>query len=83
MLALNNIHNGLLGNLSQKIDFFLGSLHHEQIVVLSYMLSAILLLCLIGHILYKAIDQKKTLQQLNKKELFEKKQYHENHSSKT
>ncbi|AGF75257.1 hypothetical protein [Bartonella vinsonii] len=82
MRALNNMHNELLGNLSQKIDFFLGTFHHQQIVVLSYMLSAISLLCFIGYILYKAIYQKKILQQLNKKELFKKKQYHENHSSK-
>ncbi|WP_455480829.1 hypothetical protein V3564_06905 [Bartonella sp. B12(2025)] len=83
MLDLNGIYSGLLGNLSQKIDFFLGTLHHEQIVVLSYMLSAISLLCLIGHILCKSIYQKKILQQLNKKELFRKEKYNENYPSKT
>ncbi|WP_019220801.1 heme exporter protein CcmD [Bartonella senegalensis] len=83
MLHLYNIHSGLLGNLSQKIDFFLGILQHQQIVVLSYMLSAIFLLCLIGHILYKAIHQKKILQQLNKNPLFDKEKHHEKHPSKT
>ncbi|MET3559621.1 heme exporter protein D [Bartonella japonica] len=78
MLDLNNIYNRLLGNLSQQIDFFLGTLHHNQIVILSYMLSAISLLCLIGHILCKAIYQKKILQQLNKKEPFRKEKYNEN-----
>ncbi|EJF85508.1 hypothetical protein MCY_01069 [Bartonella rattimassiliensis 15908] len=72
MLDLNGIHNGLLGNLSQKIDFFLKTLKHEQIVVLSYMLSAISLLCLIGYILCKALYQRKILQRLNKKELSQK-----------
>ncbi|WP_042995268.1 heme exporter protein CcmD [Bartonella quintana] len=83
MPELNSIHSGLLGNLSQKIDFFLGTLHHEQIVVLSYMLSAISLLGLIGHIVRKAIHQKKILQQLNEKELFQKEKYNENYPSKT
>ncbi len=72
MLDLNGIHGGLLGNLSQKIDFFLSTLKHEQIVVLSYVLSAISLLCLIGYILCKALYQKKILQHLNKKELSQK-----------
>ncbi|WP_246464839.1 hypothetical protein [Bartonella phoceensis] len=80
MFHLNSLHSGLLGNLSQQIDWFLGTLHHEQIVVLSYILSAISLLCLIGHILCKAAYQKKILQQLNKKELFRKEKHNENHS---
>ncbi|EJF74492.1 hypothetical protein [Bartonella alsatica] len=83
MLDLNSTHNGLLGNLSQQIDFFLGTLHHEQIVVLSYILSAISLLCFTGHILYKAIYQKKILQQLNKKELSRKEKCNEYPPSKT
>ncbi|WP_375661966.1 hypothetical protein [Bartonella sp. OC16QHHD] len=83
MLDLNGIHSGLLGNLSQKIDFFLSTLKHEQIVVLSYVLSAISLLCLIGYILCKALYQKKILQQLNKKELSQKEKYNEKHPSKT
>ncbi|CAK00611.1 heme exporter protein CcmD [Bartonella tribocorum] len=83
MLDLNGIHSGLLGNLSQKIDFFLGSLKHKQIVVLSYTLSAISLLCLIGYILCKALYQKKILQQLNKKEFSQKEKYDEEHPSKT
>ncbi|UNE54339.1 hypothetical protein [Bartonella machadoae] len=70
MLDLNNIHNEVLGNLSQKIDWFLGTLHHEQIVILSYMFSALSLLCFIGYILYKGQYQKKILQQLKQKELF-------------
>ncbi|EJF76158.1 heme exporter protein CcmD [Bartonella birtlesii] len=70
MLEHNSIYSGFLGNLSQQIDWLLGILHHEQIVVLSYILSAIVLLCLIGHTLCKALYQKKILQQLNKKELF-------------
>ncbi|WP_375615587.1 hypothetical protein [Bartonella sp. AP58NXGY] len=72
MLDLNGIQNGLLGNLSLKIDFFLGTLKHEQIVILSYMLSAISLFFLIGYILCKALYQKKILQQLNNKELPQK-----------
>ncbi|WP_246786252.1 hypothetical protein [Bartonella taylorii] len=72
MLDLNSTHSGLLGNLSQQIDFFLGTLHNEQIVILSYMLSAISLLCFIGYTLCKGVYQKKILQQLNKKELFRK-----------
>ncbi|WP_455466175.1 hypothetical protein [Bartonella sp. B39] len=83
MLDLNSIHGRLLGNLSQQIDWFLGTLHREQIVFLSYMLSAVSLLCLIGHILCKAVYQKKILQQLNKKELFRKEKYNENYPSKT
>ncbi|WP_208440774.1 hypothetical protein [Bartonella raoultii] len=83
MPDLNSIHSGLLGNLSQQIDWFLGTLHHEQIVLLSYMLSAIFLLCLTGHILCKALYQKKILQQLNKKELFWKEKQNEKHTSKT
>ncbi|MBB5073873.1 hypothetical protein HNQ69_000999 [Bartonella callosciuri] len=83
MFDLNSTHSGLLGNLSKQIDFFLGTLHHEQIVILSYIFSAISLLCLIGHILCKAFYQKKILQQLNKKELFRKGKYNENHPSKT
>ncbi|WP_019223184.1 heme exporter protein CcmD [Bartonella rattaustraliani] len=83
MLNLNNIHNEFVGNLSQQIDWFLGTLHHEQIVLLSYMLSALSLSCLIGHIFRKALSQKKILQQLNKKELFGKEKYNEKHSSKT
>ncbi|EJF85055.1 heme exporter protein CcmD [Candidatus Bartonella washoeensis] len=83
MLDLNSIHKRLLGNLSQKIDFFLGTLHHEQIVVLSYMLSAISLLCFIVHILRKGMYQKKILQKLNGKDTFRKEKYNENYSSKT
>ncbi|WP_409361407.1 hypothetical protein ACRPOS_009110 [Bartonella heixiaziensis] len=83
MLDLNSTHSGLLGNLSQKIDFFLGALHHEQIVILSYMLSAISLLCFIGHILRTSIYQKKILQQLNEKGLFRREKYNENSPSKT
>ncbi|WP_345114341.1 hypothetical protein [Bartonella jaculi] len=83
MLDLNSTHSGLLGNLSQQIDSFLGTLHHEQIVVLSYMLSAIFLLCFIGHILRKGIYQKKILQQLNEKELFRREKHDENYPSKT
>ncbi|WP_273759736.1 hypothetical protein [Bartonella sp. ML70XJBT.G] len=82
MLDLNSSHSGLLGNLSQQIDLFLGTLHHKQIVILSYMLSAIFLLCLMGHILCKAIYQKKILQQLNKKEVFWKEKHHEKYPSK-
>ncbi|MBB4075990.1 heme exporter protein D [Bartonella fuyuanensis] len=83
MFNLNVIHSGLLGNLSQKIDYFLGTLKHEQIVALSYLLSAITLLCLIGYILCKALYQKKILQQLHKKKLSQKEQYNEKHHSKT
>ncbi|WP_375644390.1 MULTISPECIES: hypothetical protein [unclassified Bartonella] len=83
MLDLNGTQGGLLGNLSQKIDFFLSTLKHEQIVILSYVLSAISLLCLIGYILCKALYQKKILQQLNKKELSQKEKYNEKHPSKT
>lgn len=72
MLDLNGIQSGILGNLSLKIDFFLGNLKHEQIVILSYMLSAISLFCLIGYILCKALYQKKILKQLNDKELPQK-----------
>ncbi|WP_273756390.1 MULTISPECIES: hypothetical protein [unclassified Bartonella] len=82
MPDFNSIHSGLLGNLSQQIDFFLGTLHHKQIVILSYMLSAILLLCLMSHILCKALYQKKILQQLNKKELFWKEKHNEKYPSK-
>ncbi|WP_142416238.1 hypothetical protein [Bartonella massiliensis] len=83
MLDLNGIHSGLLGNLSQKIDVFLGTLEHEQIVILSYGLSAISLLSLLGYILCKALYQKKILQQLNKKKLSQKEKYNEEHLSKT
>ncbi|GAA5097011.1 hypothetical protein [Bartonella acomydis] len=83
MLDRNSIHSRLLGNLSQQIDWFLGTLHHKQIVVLSYIFSAAALLCLIGHILRKTLYQKKILQQLNKKELFRKEKYNEKYSSKT
>ncbi|WP_156851361.1 hypothetical protein [Bartonella refiksaydamii] len=72
MLDLDSIYSGFLGNLSQQIDFFLGTLRHEQIVILSYILSAISLLCYIGYTLLKGIYQKKILQQLNKKEIFRK-----------
>ncbi|WP_019219153.1 heme exporter protein CcmD [Bartonella florencae] len=82
MLERNSIHSRFLGNISQQIDRFLGTLLHEQIVVLSYMLSAITLLGLIAHILCKALYQKKILQQLNKKELFWKEKHNEKHSSK-
>ncbi|WP_455479496.1 hypothetical protein V4B17_07445 [Bartonella sp. B23] len=82
MFDLNSIHSGFLGNLSQQIDWFLGTLHREQIVLLSYMLSAVSLLCLIGHIFCKAVYQKKILQKLNKKEPFRKEKYNENHPSK-
>ncbi|PIT70274.1 heme exporter protein CcmD [Bartonella tribocorum] len=83
MLDLNGIQSGLLGNLSLKIDLFLGTLKHEQIVVLSYTLSALSLLCLIGYILCKALYQKKILQRLNKKELLKREKYNEEHPSKT
>ncbi|WP_330168495.1 hypothetical protein [Bartonella grahamii] len=83
MLDLNGIQGGLLGNLSQKIDFFLSILKHQQIVVLSYVLSAISLLCLIGYILCKALYQKKILQQLNKKELSQKEKCNEKYPSQT
>ncbi|ETS09732.1 hypothetical protein [Bartonella henselae] len=83
MFDFHNMHSGFLGNLSQQIDFFLGTLHHKQIVILSYIFSAISLLCFIGYILCKTLYQKKILQQLNKKELFRKEKYHENHPSKT
>lgn len=83
MLDLNSIHNGFLGNLSQQIDWFLGTLHHKQIVILSYMLSTIFLLCFIIYILCKALYQKKILKQLNKKELFWKEKHNEKHPSKT
>ncbi|WP_336278773.1 hypothetical protein [Bartonella sp. CB175] len=83
MLNINSIESVLLGNLSQNIDFFLGTLHREQIVVLSYILSAISLLCLIGHILRKGIHQKKILWKLKEKELFHKEKYNENHPSQT
>ncbi|EJF79736.1 hypothetical protein [Bartonella doshiae] len=82
MPHLNSMKSGILGTLSQKIDFFLGTLHHEQIVILSYMLSAISLLCFTGYILRKAIHQKKILQRLNAKELFLKEKYNEKHPFK-
>ncbi|ABM44773.1 heme exporter protein CcmD [Bartonella bacilliformis str. Heidi Mejia] len=80
MLDLNNIQNQHLENFSQRIDRLLGTLHHEQIVVLSYVLSAIILLCLIGHIIRKSAHQKKILQQLQTKELIWKEKYNENRS---
>ncbi|MCZ2203423.1 hypothetical protein [Bartonella sp. A05] len=83
MPNINNNQSEFLGNFSQRIDFFLGTLHHEQIVVLSYMLSAIILLCFVGHILHKGIRQKKILRQLQTKELTWKAKYSENHTSKT
>ncbi|WP_317992627.1 hypothetical protein [Bartonella gliris] len=83
MLDLNSTNSGLLGNLSQQIDFFLGTLHHEQIVILSYILSAISLLCFIGNILRKGIYQKKILQKLNEKGLFQREKYNENYPSTT
>ncbi|WP_455476009.1 hypothetical protein [Bartonella sp. B17] len=83
MLNLNSSQGGLLGNLSQQIDFFLSALHHGQIVILSYMLSTISLLCFLGYILYKNIYQKKILRQLKEKELFQKEKCNENHPSKT
>lgn len=83
MSNLNNSHNAFLGNFSQRIDFFLGTLHNEQIVVLSYMLSAIILLCLAGYILHKRIRQRKILHTLHTKELAWKDKYSESHLSKT
>ncbi|WP_455474233.1 heme exporter protein CcmD [Bartonella sp. B30(2025)] len=83
MPNLNSFQSGILGNLSQQIDFFLGALHHGQIVILSYALSAISLLGFLGHILYKSLRQKKILQQLKEKELFYKEKCNENRSSKT
>ncbi|MET3588960.1 hypothetical protein ABID23_000030 [Bartonella silvatica] len=82
MLDPNSAHGKLLGNLSQRIDLFLGTLNHEQIVILSYALSIISLLCFLGHILCKAIYQEKTLQQLNKEELSEKEEHNERPPSK-
>ncbi|WP_455482066.1 hypothetical protein V4P56_06415 [Bartonella sp. B35(2025)] len=81
MLSINNIQSRILGNLSQQIDFFLITLCHEQIVVLSYMISAIFLICLIGYTLHKSVHQKKILQQLKEKELFWKEKYNDNHPS--
>ncbi|WP_246588205.1 hypothetical protein [Bartonella raoultii] len=83
MLDLNSIHSRFSGNFSQQVDFFLGTLHQKQIVILSYTLSAISLLSLIGYILCKGLYQKKMLHKLNKKKLFEKEKYNENPSSKT
>ncbi|WP_407965583.1 hypothetical protein [Bartonella sp. C271] len=83
MLQLNHAQNEAFGNFIQRIDFFLGSLHHEQIVALSYMLSASVLFCFIGCILHKSARQKKILKQLQIKEKIWKKQYDENHPSQT
>ncbi|MCZ2328025.1 hypothetical protein NPY00_00935 [Bartonella sp. F2] len=82
MSNLNNMQSEFLGNFSQYIDFLLGHLSHEYTVVLSYTLSAIILLCLFGYIIYKGIYQKKILQQLQEKELIWKNKYNENHSTK-
>ncbi|EJF91887.1 heme exporter protein CcmD [Bartonella melophagi] len=76
----NNMQNKLLENFSQRIDFLLGTLHHEQTVILSYMLSAITLLCFIGHILRKGAHQRKILQQLQAKELILEEKCDENNS---
>ncbi|WP_022708589.1 heme exporter protein CcmD [Bartonella bovis] len=76
----NNIQNKLLENFSQRIDFLLGTLHHEQTVILSYMLSAITLLCFIGYILRKGAYQRKILQQLQAKEMIWEEKCNENHS---
>ncbi|CBI75806.1 Heme exporter protein CcmD [Bartonella clarridgeiae 73] len=83
MLQLNDTQNEAFGNFVQRIDFFLGTLHHEQIVALSYMLSASVLFCFIGYILRKSVRQKKILKQLQTKDTIWKKQYNENHSSQT
>ncbi|AGF74006.1 hypothetical protein BAnh1_01140 [Bartonella australis AUST/NH1] len=81
MLNLNSDQIGVLRNFSRKIDYFLGTLHQEQIVVLSYMISAISLLCFLGRILYKGAYQKKVLRQLKEKELIWKEKRNENHST--
>ncbi|ATO58142.1 hypothetical protein B11Cv2_014080 [Bartonella sp. 1-1C] len=81
MLQLSNTQNEAFGNFIQRIDFFLGTLHHEQTVALSYILSASVLFCFIGCILHKRIRQKKILKQLQIKEKIWKKQYNENHPS--
>ncbi|MDD9328883.1 MAG: hypothetical protein PV354_00270 [Bartonella sp.] len=81
MFQLNNTQNEAFGNFVQRIDLFLGTLHHEQIVALSYILSASVLFCFIGCILYKSMRQKKILKQLQIKETIWEKQYNENHPS--
>ncbi|WP_332065315.1 hypothetical protein [Bartonella sp. CB189] len=78
MQNLSSIQSGFLENLSQKIDFFLGTFHREQIVMLSYMLSAIFLLCFIGYILCKGIHQKKILWELKEKNCLDEKRYNDN-----
>ncbi|WP_455478815.1 heme exporter protein CcmD [Bartonella sp. B10] len=83
MFRLNNIQSSILGNLSQKIDLFLTTLCHEQIVILSYIISAISLVCLIGYILRKNMHQKKILRQLKEKEQLWKKKYNEKHPYRT
>ncbi|AQX28699.1 MULTISPECIES: heme exporter protein CcmD [unclassified Bartonella] len=83
MFELNNTQNEVFGNFVEKIDFFLATLHHEQIVALSYILSASVLLCFIGYILRKSVRQKKILKQLQTKETIWKKQYNESHPSQT
>ncbi|AQX19136.1 hypothetical protein BA1379B_013390 [Bartonella sp. A1379B] len=81
MLQLNNTQNEAFGNFVQRIDLFLGTLNHQQIVALSYILSASVLFCFIGYILYKSMRQKKILKQLQIQETIWEKQYNENHPS--
>lgn len=79
----SSIQNEFLGSFSQKIDWLLGHLQHEQIVALSYTLSTIILLCLIGNVLYKGMRQKKILQQLREKRSNLKKDMNENYPFQT
>ncbi|AQX20768.1 hypothetical protein Bcsk_001030 [Bartonella sp. CDC_skunk] len=81
MLQLNNTQNEAFGNFVQRIDLFFGTLNHQQIVALSYILSASVLFCFIGYILYKSMRQKKILKQLQIQETIWEKQYNENHPS--
>lgn len=60
---MNTLAERTLG-FSDRIDMFLGSFDHAQIVTLSYAISAIVLLCLVLYIVLNGKHQKARLRQL-------------------
>lgn len=61
---MNDTTASFSGGFSNRIDFWLGSLDHLQIVILSYAVSAIVLLFLVGYILIDGKRQKAKLAKL-------------------
>ncbi|WP_297323541.1 heme exporter protein CcmD [uncultured Bartonella sp.] len=59
---MNTAENAI--GFSDRIDIFLGSFDHGQIVTLSYAISAMILLCLVIYIVLNGKHQKARLNQL-------------------